>query len=107
MSKKLQAVYSRMQSWIADVLKDHQEYNEFLDPFLLVNNVSIFLLAFKKEPEVQPLIMAMKGADEDLQNAEANKLIYTLYEKHDVDPDKFKKESARIIKYLKLFAFEC
>ena len=25
----------------------------------------------------------------------------------DVDPDKFKKESARMIKYLKLFAFEC
>ena len=107
---KLQAVYDRMQKWISELLRDHEEYNEFLDPFLSVRNVQVFLCGFRKQEEVQPLIQAMKAVDdcfsEEEQIAEANKLICTLYEKHNIDPSNFEKEHARMRKYLMLFAHE-
>ena len=103
---KLQAVYDRMQKWISELLRDHEEYNEFLEPFLSVTNVQVFLCGFRKQEEIQPLIIAMKAADEENQIAEANKLICTLYEKHNIDPSNFEKEHARMRKYLMLFAHE-
>ena len=106
----LQPVYDRMQKWISEILQEHGEYMEFLDPFLTVTNVQVFLCGFRKQEEVQPLIQAMKAADDCLSEekriAEANKLICTLYEKHNIDPSNFEKEHARMRKYLMLFAFE-
>jgi len=105
MASKLQAVYSRMQTWCAEIIAGDDRLTELLTPFLQTGNVIVFLMVFKIQPEVQPLIEAMKSADEDAQDNVADAMIIEMLATHDITG--FEKHKLRLRKYLKLFSYEC
>ena len=102
---KLQAVYSRMQTWCAEIIAGDDRLTELLTPFLQTGNVIVFLIVFKTQQKVQPLIEAMKSADEDAQNNVADSMVIEMLTEHDIVG--FDKHKLRMRKYLKLFAYEC
>ena len=105
MTSKLQAVYLRMQAWCAEIIAGDDRLTELLTPFLQTGNVIVFLIVFKSQQKVQPLIEAMKSADEDAQDNAADAMIIEMLEEHDIIG--FEKYQLRMRKYLKLFAYEC
>ena len=111
MASKLQAVYSRMQTWCAEIIAGDDRLTELLTPFLQTGNVIVFLMVFKIQPEVQPLIEAMKSADEDsfalseTQDNVADVMIMEMLATHDITG--FEKHKLRMRKYLKSFSCEC
>ena len=105
MPSKLQAVYLRMQTWCAEIIAGDDRLTELLTPFLQTGNVIVFLIVFKSQQKVQPLIEAMKSADEDAQDNVADAMIIEVLEEHDIIG--FEKYQLRMRKYLKLFAYEC
>ena len=105
MASKLQAVYSRMQAWCAEIIAGDDRLTELLTPFLQTGNVIVFLIVFKTQQKVQPLIEAMKSADEDAQNNVADSMVIEMLTEHDIVG--FDKHKLRMRKYLKLFAYEC
>ena len=102
---KLQAVYLRMQAWCAEIIAGDDRLTELLTPFLQTGNVIVFLMVFKTQPEVQPLIEAMKNTDEDAQDNVADSMIIEMLATHDITG--FEKYQLRLRKYLKLFSYEC
>ena len=105
MASKLQAVYLRMQAWCAEIIAGDDRLTELLTPFLQTGNVIVFLMVFKTQQKVQPLIEAMKSADEDAQNNVADSMVIEMLTEHDIVG--FDKHKLRMRKYLKLFAYEC
>ena len=111
MASKLQAVYLRLQAWCAEIIAGDDRLTELLTPFLQTGNVIVFLIVFKSQQKVQPLIEAMKSADEDsfalgeTQDNVADAMIIEMLEEHDIIG--FEKHKLRMRKYLKLFAYEC
>jgi hypothetical protein len=102
---KLQAVYLRMQAWCAEIIAGDDRLTELLTPFLQTGNVIVFLIVFKTQQKVQPLIEAMKNVDEDAQDNVADSMVIEMLTEHDIVG--FDKHKLRMRKYLKLFAYEC
>ena len=105
----MDALYSRMQNWAREI-SQRDETGKFADlcaPFLATPSVKIFILGFSQQEEVQKLIQAMRGADEDEQTNAAKSCIDLMAKNHEIDLTQYEKHVPRLLKYLKLFANEC
>ena len=101
--QKLKAIFERFIQWGKECQTTYPELEELFLNLLITDNVDLFFMGIKNNPEFRPIKEICKQADEEKIISDIKAYLQEKMRENnitEIDP----RDEARFIKYLRLFA---